>query len=76
MKYLLDTVALVRHFAATGRIGPKALEIGSIWIFLFFSNISLCFDLFCQSSKFSNELKSQPSIKPEQLELKFIQKRT
>ncbi|MFQ5639040.1 MAG: hypothetical protein ACE5IR_13735 [bacterium] len=27
MKYLLDTVTLVRHFAGTGHIGPKALEI-------------------------------------------------
>ncbi len=56
MKYLLDTVALVRHFAAAGRIGPKAVEILNDFDNHFFISVVSLMEIMYLSEKHRIEI--------------------
>ena len=56
MKYLLDTVTLVRHFAATGHIGPKALEILNEFDNHFFVSVVSLMEIMYLSEKHRIEI--------------------
>ena len=56
MKYLLDTVTLVRHFASTGHIGTTALEILNEFDNHFFISVVSLMEIMYLSEKHRIEI--------------------